>query len=54
MPGDARLDLDYIFQQLYYLKRYRESDGDKVQIIDSMTGRLTANVIYDAMSKYYK
>ena len=53
LNGNA-LDLDYIFAQLYYLKRYRESDGDKVQIIDSMTDRLTANVIYDAMSKYYK
>jgi hypothetical protein len=53
LNGNA-LDLDYIFQQLYFLKRHRESDGDKVQIIDSMTDRLTANKIYDAMSKYYK
>ncbi len=49
----AALDLDYIFQQLYYLKRYREADGDRVSVIDSLTDRLTANTIYDAMSKYY-
>lgn len=50
----APLDLDYIFQQLYYLKRYRESDGDKISVVDSLTDRWTAQKIYDAMSRYYK
>lgn len=53
LNGNA-LDLDYIFQQLYYLKRNRESDGDRISIVDSMTDRLTANRIYDTMAKYYK
>lgn len=50
----APLNLDYIFEQLYYLKRYREADGDKVQVIDSMTDRWTADKILQAMTKYYK
>jgi hypothetical protein len=50
----AALDLDYIFQQLYYLKRNREADGDKIAVIDSLTDRWTAAKIYDAMSRYYK
>lgn len=50
----APLDLDYIFQQLYYLKRYREADGDKIAVIDSLTDRWTASKIDDAMAKYYK
>lgn len=49
----TKLDLDYIFSQLYFLKRNRQADGDKIAVIDSMTDRLTANDIYDAMSKYY-
>lgn len=53
LNGEA-LDLDYIFQQLYYLKRYRESDGDRISVIDSLTDRWTAAKIYDAMSRYYK
>jgi hypothetical protein len=48
------LDLDYIFEQLYYLKRNRDADGDRVSVIDSMTDRITSNRIYDAMTKYYK
>lgn len=48
------LDLDYVFSQLYLLKRHRESDGDRVSVIDSMTDRLTSNKILDAMTKYYK
>lgn len=50
----AALDLDYIHQQLYYLKRNREADGDKIAVIDSLTDRWTAAKIYDAMSRYYK
>jgi len=50
----AVLDMDYIFEQLYYLKRHREADGDSIQVIDCMTDRWTANTILDVMSKYYK
>lgn len=53
LNGNA-LDLDYIFEQLYYLKRYRAADGDKVNVIDSMTDRLTASRILEAMTRYYK
>lgn len=48
------LDLDYIFQQLYYLMRHRQADGDKITVIDSLTDRWTAAKIYDAMSRYYR
>jgi hypothetical protein len=48
------LDLDYIFQQLYYLMRNRKADGDKISVIDSLTDRWTASKIYDAMSRYYR
>lgn len=48
------LDLDYIFEQLYYLKRYRESDGSKVSVIDSLTDRLTASKILEAMTRFYQ
>jgi hypothetical protein len=48
------LDLDYIFQQLYYLMRNRQADGDKISVIDSLTDRYTAAKIYDAMSRYYR
>lgn len=34
-------NLDYVFQQLVLLKRYRESDGDRVDVIDVMTDRAT-------------
>jgi len=53
LNGNA-LNLDYIFQQLYYLKRHREADGDKIAVIDSLTDRWTAAKIYDAMSRYYR
>lgn len=49
-----KLNLDYIFQQLYYLRRNREADGDSVNIIDSMTDRYTAGLILEVMSKYYQ
>jgi hypothetical protein len=48
------LDLDYLFQQLYYLKRNREADGDSISVIDVMTDRITANNIFTVMNKYYK
>lgn len=50
----GRLDFDSLFTQLYYLKRYREGDGDKVQVIDCMTDRWTADLIYQLMNSYYK
>jgi hypothetical protein len=48
------LDLDYLFQQLYYLKRHREADGDSISVIDVMTDRITANNIFTVMNNYYK
>jgi hypothetical protein len=48
------LDLDYLFQQLYYLKRNREADGDSISVIDVMTDRITANNIFTVMNNYYK
>lgn len=53
MAGN-KLNLDYIFQQLYYLRRNREATGDSVQVIDSMTDRYTAGMIQEIMMKYYK
>jgi hypothetical protein len=48
------LDLDYLFQQLYYLKRNREADGDSISVIDVMTDRITANSIFSKMNQYYR
>lgn len=48
------LDLDYIFNQLYYIMQYRMASGDAISVIDSMTDRWTANNIFDAMTKYFK
>jgi hypothetical protein len=53
MNGNV-LDLDYIFEQLYYLKRYRSAGGDKVNVIDSMTDRITAARILEAMTRFYQ
>lgn len=53
LNGNA-LDLDYIFEQLYYLKRYREAGGDQISVIDSMTDRFTASRILEAMNKWYQ
>ena len=50
----AALDLDYLFQQLYFLKRNREADGDSISVIDVMTDRITANNIFTVMNDYYK
>jgi hypothetical protein len=50
----AKLNLDYIFQQLYYLRRNREASGDAINTIDSMTDRYTAGLILEVMSAYYK
>jgi hypothetical protein len=48
------LNLDSLFGDLYYLKRNREQDGDRISVIDCMTDRVTANLIFEAMNKYYK
>ena len=48
------LDLDYLFSQLYFLKRNREADGDSISVIDVMTDRITANNIFTVMNDYYK
>ena len=52
--GGGALDLESLFEQLYLLKRYRQTDGESVQVIDCMTDRLTANAIFAAMSQFYK
>ena len=51
--GNA-LSLDSLFGDLYYLKRNREQDGDRVDVIDCMTDRITSNLIFEAMNNYYK
>lgn len=48
------LDLDEIFEDLYVLWRNREASGDKIDVIDSMTGRITYGDINDTMVRYYK
>ena len=50
----ANLDLDVLFNDLYYLKRNREQDGDTIQVIDCMTDRLTAVKIFETFNSYYK
>jgi len=50
----AALDMDTIFGWLYELKRQREAGGDKISVIDCMTDRKTANLIFETMAKYYK
>lgn len=50
----AALDLDFVFEMLYNLKRNREITGGSIQTIDAMTDRLTADLIRQLMSGYYK
>ena len=50
----GQLDLDTLFNLFYYLKRYRESDGDNIDVIDVMTDRYTADNLLVAFSRYYK
>ncbi len=50
----GQLDLDALFQLLYYLKRFRESDGDNIDTIDCMTDRYTADNLMVAFSRYYQ
>ena len=52
--GGGKLSLDYIINEvLYPLRRHRESEGDSIQVIDSMTNRYMSSIIFQAMSKYY-
>jgi hypothetical protein len=50
----AALDLDFVFEMLYNLKRNREVTGGSIDVIDAMTDRLTADSIRQLMSTYYK
>lgn len=50
----AALDLDFLFEMLYNLKRVREANGGSIDVIDVMTDRLTADLIRQVMSSYYK
>ncbi len=50
----GKLSLDYIIQEvLYPLRRNRQADGDRVEVIDSMTNRRMASKILETMTKYY-
>lgn len=53
MNGGA-LDLEALFEQVYYLKKYREADGDRITVIDGMTDRKVASMIFEVMAKYFK
>lgn len=48
-----RLNLNDIFSRIYYLRRFREAQGDRVPVIDSMTDRFTASNIFETMSRYF-
>lgn len=50
----AALDLDFLFETLYNLKRNREATGGSIDTIDGMTDRLTADRIRSLMTRYYK
>lgn len=48
------LSLDYIINSvLYVLRRQRQADGDRIDVIDSMTNRYMSDIIFQTMSKYY-
>ena len=49
----AALDLDFVFEMLYNIKRNREATGGSIDVIDGMTDRLTADLIRQIMSGYY-
>jgi hypothetical protein len=50
----GQLNLDSLMDLLYHLKRYRESDGDNIDVIDIMTDRYTADNLMVAFSRYYQ
>lgn len=47
------LDLDMLFSDVYYLRRNREADTERANIIDGFTDRNTAATIFEVMTKYY-
>lgn len=49
-----KLDLNFLFDQLYTLRRWRQATGDTVDTIDSFTDRRTKGRIFETMCKYYK
>jgi len=49
-----KLDINYLEEQLYSLKRYREVDGGSVDSIDIMTDKSTANRLKTLFNDYYK
>lgn len=48
------LDIDQLFADMYYLRRNREADTDNARTIDGYTDRLTADLFFEIMTKYYK
>lgn len=50
----AALDVEFLFETLYNLKRNREATGGSIDTIDAMTDRLTADNIRMLMTTYYK
>lgn len=52
-----RLDLDYLFEQIDVLARYRGGSGGapgSIEVIDCVTDRNTADAIYRVMSAWYR
>jgi len=50
----AALNVAFLFETLYNVKRNREATGGSIDTIDIMTDRLTADGIRQLMSSYYK
>lgn len=50
----GQLDLDFLFEQLYYVRRHRSADGDRGSVIDIMTNRFTRTKIRQIMIKRLK
>lgn len=48
------LNLDSLFNTLYYIARAREADGTQVEVIDIGTDKDTSGMILDIMVQYYK
>lgn len=52
--GGQPLDADFIIEQLYYLKRHREQDGDSIGTIDVHVDRFTADTLFQMFNRYMK
>lgn len=50
----GQLDLDFILEQGYYIKRHRSAEGDSVSTIDVFTDRFTRDKIKTVMLKRLK